>query len=75
MTTTLGSRGGWSWTLQTENRMKDPQPQLSLSQSLRLGAYCAHRQLVDVGPDYRNFRRSTPVSPLPLELQQAEPRR
>ena len=61
-----GARGGWSNTLTTENLMKDPGEQLSLSQSLRLGVGMAHRHLnmvSDVLPiDNRNFRRSEPVS-------------
>lgn len=57
-----GHRGGWSYTLPTENILKDPRPQPSLSEGLRLGVGKAHRQQVHGGDEFRNFRRSTPMT-------------
>lgn len=60
-------RGGWSYTLKTQNLMKDPPAsQPSLSEGLRMGAFMAHRRVnmvadVDPNVDNRNFRRSNPV--------------
>jgi hypothetical protein len=52
-------RGGWSTTIITENLMKDPREQPSLSQGLLLGVGKAHRRQVHGGPEFRNYRRSS----------------
>src|SRR4051812_30809808 len=53
-------RGGWGTTLITDNLMDDAMPQPSLSQGLMLGVGKAHRQQVHGGPEFRNYRRSSP---------------
>ncbi len=57
----MGARGGWSWTLTTQNLMKDNYPQKSLTEDLQRGAALAHRQVVHGGPEFRNFRRTLPL--------------
>lgn len=53
-----GFRGGFGNTLVTENLMKDPESQASLSECLRLSVGQAHRNLQAGIPEARNFRRS-----------------
>jgi len=56
-------RGGWKNPLLTDNTMKDPKAQPSLTEGLKLGVMTAHRnQMRDerMG-DGRNFRRSLPL--------------
>jgi hypothetical protein len=56
-----GARGGWSYTLQTVNLMEDPREQFSLTEGLARGVGGAHRQQVHGGPEFRNYRRRTPL--------------
>jgi len=56
-----GHRGGFKVTVQTVNLMADPLPQPSLSEGLALGVGKAHRQDVNGGVEFRNFRRTTPL--------------
>jgi hypothetical protein len=56
-----GSRGGFATSLLAGNLLSNPMPQPSLSEGLRLGVAGAHRQQVHGGPEFRNYRRSTPM--------------
>lgn len=59
-------RGGWQWTLGTGNPLANPQPQPSLTESLRAGVAMAHRGQMGSVPetqDLRDFRRTTPLKP------------
>jgi len=57
-----GFRGGFGTNLTTVNLMDNPGEQNSLSEDFREGVGMAHRQLVGVEHDLRNFRRTAAVT-------------